>query len=87
VLARKARAVAISLVYPDSCPVILSKLQKLRLLIPPRVTLILGGRSAMTYVDQLPVSGVIYTESLQTFDEELTQLHPKKLSVKRKSNL
>jgi DNA-binding transcriptional MerR regulator/methylmalonyl-CoA mutase cobalamin-binding subunit len=87
VLARNAQAVAISLVYPDSCPVILSKLQKLRLLIPPRVTLILGGRSALSYIDQLPAFGVICTDSLQIFDEELAQLHPKKMSVKRKSNL
>jgi methanogenic corrinoid protein MtbC1 len=47
--ARKANAVALSVVYPENCPTIEAKLRHLRQLLPEPTALIVGGRAARGY--------------------------------------
>jgi methanogenic corrinoid protein MtbC1 len=48
-IARHATAVALSVVYPENCPVIEEKLRRMRELLPERMRLIVGGRAAEGY--------------------------------------
>ena len=45
----KARAVAISLVYPEDDPRLEPELRRLRRLLPPEVALLIGGRAARSF--------------------------------------
>jgi DNA-binding transcriptional MerR regulator/methylmalonyl-CoA mutase cobalamin-binding subunit len=53
-IARHATAVALSVVFPDKCPLILEKLGRMRELLPPTMRLIVGGRAAEGYRESLP---------------------------------
>lgn len=48
-LLHHARAVALSLVYPEDDPLLESELRRLRHLLPPDVALLVGGRAARAY--------------------------------------
>lgn len=56
--ARHATAVALSVVYPEGCPVIEEKLRRMRELLPPAMALIVGGRAAEGYKERLPEMGI-----------------------------
>jgi MerR family transcriptional regulator, light-induced transcriptional regulator len=47
--ARKVRAVALSVVYPENCPTVLAQIRELRKLLPGEILLAVGGRSASGY--------------------------------------
>jgi methylmalonyl-CoA mutase cobalamin-binding subunit len=68
-LARKhqAAAVALSLVYPEDDPLLGGELKKLRSLLPPEISLIVGGRAMPAYRSTLDEIGAISVEDLAEF--------------------
>ncbi|MBV6501200.1 MAG: HTH-type transcriptional repressor CarH [Prosthecobacter sp.] len=73
-VARKARAVALSVVYPEKCPVIEDKLRRMRLLLPEYVTLLVGGRAARGYQDKLSDLSIEWAHSLCELDRILVRV-------------
>lgn len=72
--ARKVRAVALSVVYPDRCPVIEGKLRKIRQMLPESTALVVGGRAAAGYQALLPDLRIHWAHDLQTLDQTLLRL-------------
>lgn len=70
-IARHATAVALSVVYPENCPVIEEKLRRMRELLPERMRLIVGGRAAEGYRARLPELPVQWVSCLHGLDEAL----------------
>lgn len=71
-IARNATAVALSVVFPEKCPVILEKLGRIRELLPPTMRLIVGGRAAEGYRDSMPGDvGIQWVSCLHGLDEAL----------------
>jgi hypothetical protein len=70
----KARAVAISIVYPENDTSLEAALRHLRFLLPPEVALIAGGRAAPAYDSVLDEIQVIQTQDLFAFCEILDNL-------------
>lgn len=66
--ARRARAIALSLVYPDQCPVIEEKLAKIRQMMPETMSLIVGGRAALGYREKLKEARILWGEGLDDLD-------------------
>ena len=73
---RQARAVAISLVYPESCPTILGQLTHLRQLLPDSIAMIAGGRAAPSYQRQLSDLHIEWAHDLAGLDRMLVSLDP-----------
>lgn len=73
-VARKARAVALSVVYPEKCPVIEDKLRRMRLLLPKPVALLVGGRAARGYQDRLGGLEIEWAHSLCELDRILVRV-------------
>ena len=69
--ARQATAVALSVVYPENCPVIVDKLRRMRELLPPTMRLIVGGRAAAGYREVLPNEAIQWVNCLHGLDEAL----------------
>lgn len=55
-----ARAVALSIIYPDDDPRLAEELRELRRLLPDRVTVIVGGQAAGRYRGVLEEMGAIW---------------------------
>lgn len=72
--ARKARAVALSVVYPDRCPVIEEKLRKIRNLMPEPMALLVGGRAALGYAEKLTDLKIHWAYDLPSLDQLLVKL-------------
>ncbi|WP_395736710.1 cobalamin-dependent protein [Prosthecobacter sp.] len=70
-LARHAKAVALSVVYPENCPVIVEKLRRMRELLPPSVRFIVGGRASDGYRASLPDENIQWVNCLHGLDEAL----------------
>jgi methanogenic corrinoid protein MtbC1 len=70
----RARAVALSLVFPPGDPHIRSELQRLAQLVAPGTAVLVGGRSAPYYRDTVEASGIQYLESMEELREVLEQL-------------
>jgi len=60
----KADAIALSIVYPTEDPRIIDELRRLRLLLPPRVGVVVGGSGAPSYADALREVGADLLPSL-----------------------
>jgi methanogenic corrinoid protein MtbC1 len=73
-LARQATAVALSVVYPEGCPVIQEKLRRMRELLPPAMALIVGGRAAAGYKEKLTDADIRWVGCLHGLDNELLQI-------------
>ena len=59
-----ARAVALSLVYPEDDPRLEPELARLRELLPPAVTLLVGGRATTAYSETLDKIGAVQVKDL-----------------------
>ena len=70
-IARHSTAVALSVVYPEGCPVILEKLRRMRELLPPSTRLIVGGRASESYRVSLPTEAIQWVKCLHGLDEAL----------------
>lgn len=73
-LARQVRAVALSVVYPEKCPVIEEKLTRLRQLLPENIALLVGGRAASGYQQRLAGVPIHWAHSLCELDQILLQV-------------
>ena len=70
-IARHATAVALSVVFPEKCPVILEKLGRMRELLPSSMRLIVGGRASEGYRAALPDAAIQWVKCLHSLDEAL----------------
>ncbi|MEO8350545.1 MAG: cobalamin B12-binding domain-containing protein [Chthoniobacteraceae bacterium] len=64
-LSRKARAVALSIVYPENDPEVVRHLEHLRRLLPKSVAIIVGGRASESYLPTLEKIGASHLGDLQ----------------------
>lgn len=72
-IARHATAVALSVVYPENCPVIVAKLRRMRELLPPSMRFIVGGRASDGYRAALPDEAIQWVKCLHGLDEALSK--------------
>lgn len=72
--ARQARAVALSVVYPEKCPIIEDKLIRLRQLLPERIALLVGGRASRGYQERLASLPIHWAHSLSELDQILVDI-------------
>jgi len=70
----RARAVALSLVYPEDDPRIEGELTRLRQLLPAEVTLLVGGRAMPAYRDALEKIGAMQIKDLSHLNSTLDAL-------------
>ncbi len=70
----KARAVAMSIVYPDDDPNLAQELESLRKHLPPEIKIITGGRAAESYNSTLEKMKAIRTKGLSELYRILDQL-------------
>lgn len=75
--ARKATAVALSLVYPEGAPDVAGQLRELRRLLPQSISLIVGGRAVDTYRTTLADLTIHWISDLGEFDALLLALSRK----------
>jgi MerR family transcriptional regulator, light-induced transcriptional regulator len=71
---KQARAVALSLVYPEDDPALAGELHTLRDLLPAEVALIVGGRALPAYRANLEPFGVVQIEDLAHVGAALDRL-------------
>lgn len=74
VMSRKASALALSLVYPEECPIITEKIRSLRQLLPEKVAFIIGGRAAAGYREKLPELAIEWAGCLHDLDKALMKI-------------
>jgi DNA-binding transcriptional MerR regulator/methylmalonyl-CoA mutase cobalamin-binding subunit len=70
----KARAVALSLVYPTDDPHMAQELSNLRRYLPASIRILAGGRASHAYAAPLKAIGALTTEDLDMFCEHLENL-------------
>ncbi|MBN2506957.1 MAG: MerR family transcriptional regulator [Verrucomicrobia bacterium] len=73
-LQHAARAVAVSIVYPEDDPDLGAELMRLRQLLPAEVVLLAGGRAAGAYAHVLGQIGAIRLENLADFQAQLAAI-------------
>jgi methanogenic corrinoid protein MtbC1 len=78
-----ARAVALSLVYPEDDPRLEGELTRLRESLPPEVTLLVGGRATPAYRDALEQIGAVQVNDLAHLYSALEDLRKPARKVKR----
>lgn len=69
-----ARAVALSIVYPEDDPNLAAELQNLRRYLPPSVAIIAGGRAAPAYREALHTVGALLCRDLEELYGHLDRL-------------
>jgi hypothetical protein len=69
-----ARAVALSLVYPEDDPALADELAALRRYLPAKTALIVGGRAINAYRPALATAGAIPIDDLSQLDSVLGNL-------------
>lgn len=70
----RARAVALSLVYPEDDPRLVAELAAIRQSLPPEVPLLVGGRAMPAYRDALRGIGAVTVEDLRQLGATLDKL-------------
>jgi MerR family transcriptional regulator, light-induced transcriptional regulator len=70
----RARAVALSIVYPADDFDLVIELRKLRRLLPPEIAVITGGRAAKDYAPVLSEIGAVQLQHLSAFYPALDKL-------------
>ena len=79
----RAKAVALSLVYPEDDPRLEGELTRLREALPPEITLLVGGRAAPAYRPVLERIGAIEMKDLNHLCSVLDQLRKPATQRKR----
>jgi MerR family transcriptional regulator, light-induced transcriptional regulator len=69
-----ARAIAISLTYPEDDPMVAAELRRLRELVGPRMALLVGGRAIAAYATVLDEIGALQIRDLPALRAELAKL-------------
>ncbi|HYG33867.1 MAG TPA: MerR family transcriptional regulator [Clostridia bacterium] len=67
----RARAVALSIVYPEDDPNLSTELENLRRYLPAEIKIVVGGRAAEAYSDALKKIGAIRTRELKEVYSQL----------------
>jgi DNA-binding transcriptional MerR regulator/methylmalonyl-CoA mutase cobalamin-binding subunit len=78
-----ARAVALSLVYPEDDPGLEGELTRLRELLPPEVVLLTGGRAMPAYLDAIKRIGAVQMKDLSDLSSTLDDLRKPARKTKR----
>jgi methanogenic corrinoid protein MtbC1 len=68
---KSARAVALSIIYPEDDPDLPNELEQLAELLKPRSRLVVGGRAAMAYLPTLLRIGATFADRLEEFSAYL----------------
>lgn len=79
----RARAVALSVVYPEDDPRLEGELTRLREALPPEVTLLVGGRATPAYHDALKKIGAVQMNDLAQLYNALDDVRKTAKKVKR----
>jgi DNA-binding transcriptional MerR regulator/methylmalonyl-CoA mutase cobalamin-binding subunit len=79
----RARAVALSLVYPEDDPRLVAELAAIRQSLPPEVPLLVGGRAMPAYRDVLQRLGAVLAENLVQLGLALDRLRQPARKAKR----
>jgi len=79
----RARAVALSLVYPEDDPQLEGELTRLRELLSPEVMLLAGGRAMSAYGDTLEKIGAVQMKDLAQLCTTLDDLRKPRTKVRR----
>ncbi len=79
----RARAVALSLVYPEDDPGLEGELTRLRELLPPEVVLLTGGRAMPAYLDVIKKIGAVQMKDLSDLSATLDDLRKPAKKTKR----
>ncbi len=79
----RARAVALSLVYPEDDPRLEGELTRLHEALPPEVTLLVGGRATPAYRDAMEKIGAVQVNDLAHLYSALDDLRKPAKKVKR----
>jgi DNA-binding transcriptional MerR regulator/methylmalonyl-CoA mutase cobalamin-binding subunit len=77
----RARAVALSLVYPEDDTRMEGELTRLRQFLPPDVALLVGGRAMISYREALDLVGAIQVSDLESLSSTLDELRRPKNTV------
>jgi DNA-binding transcriptional MerR regulator/methylmalonyl-CoA mutase cobalamin-binding subunit len=70
----RARAVALSFVYPAGDPAVAEEIRRLRVCMPDEVALIIGGRASASYLPIVDASGIIHLEKISSLPGKLAAL-------------
>jgi methanogenic corrinoid protein MtbC1 len=70
----KAKAVALSVIYPPDDPHLRNELQKIRQLIPKEVPILVGGRAVNAYSKLFDEIGAVRIPDMQAFRSKLESL-------------
>lgn len=70
----KARAVALSIVFPSDDPHMGTELANLRRYLPPEVKLLVGGGASSAYQKEIAATGAFRLNNLQELSDELNRL-------------
>jgi DNA-binding transcriptional MerR regulator/methylmalonyl-CoA mutase cobalamin-binding subunit len=81
----QARAVALSLVYPEDDPELEAELERLCDALPPETALLVGGRAMPAYRDILEKAGAVPVESLAHLGSTLDGLRSSRKPTTRKA--
>ncbi len=73
-LQSRARAVALSVVYPEDDPYLPDELRRLRELLPAEIPVLVGGRAASAYTPLIEFTGTLLIRDLPGFREVLDGL-------------
>jgi DNA-binding transcriptional MerR regulator/methylmalonyl-CoA mutase cobalamin-binding subunit len=79
----RARAVALSLVYPEDDPRLEGELKRLRELLPPEVALLTGGRAMPAYLDAIEKIEAVQMKDLDDLRSTLDDLRKPAKKTKR----
>jgi DNA-binding transcriptional MerR regulator/methylmalonyl-CoA mutase cobalamin-binding subunit len=74
---RNARAIALSIVYPDNDPYMAAEIRKIRDLTNGHLPMLIGGRSAKAYADVIKQVKAIFVTDLEDFKSKLGLLRKK----------
>jgi methanogenic corrinoid protein MtbC1 len=81
----QARAVALSLVYPEDDPQLADELERLREALPAETALLVGGRAMPAYRDALASTRAVCVENLMQLGAALDNLRATRQATNRKA--
>jgi methylmalonyl-CoA mutase cobalamin-binding domain/chain len=72
----RAKAVALSIIYPGDDEGLPAELERLRRYLPPEIKIMVGGRASGAYTDAFKRIGAIHITNLREFCSQLDDLRP-----------
>lgn len=70
----RAKAVALSIVYPDDDPGLATELENLRKYLPPEIHILVGGRASSSYTPALEKIGALRAKELKDLYDHLERI-------------